>query len=686
MRATAFLPWPLTALPPQFGEWTGFALRNWLASTLALFIAFFVQLDSPVWAWITVWIVAQPTPGMLLSKSLYRVIGTLAGAVIGTVLIALFAQTPELFVLALALIVAGCTVASNILTNFRAYATVLAAYTAGIIAADAIDTPDQVFFIALARASCILIGIACAVVVTSIFAPHRSEETTMSRLLALLKDAARRGAYPWNGDPDVRHAMGKKLIDDIIATDTLIEFAAAESGLFRLQANHARSLLAHIFGLISARRSLDAHLRRRGWPRHHALEIFHGVFLDFLREMPQRLERDGVDALIGEIDEIRTQLALLQPEDDTDEPAEVVSERLVIDRVEDLLAHMGGALKDWRDLQTGRWEETPRLVLNFHRDLRAAWINGLRAFVSVLAVGAFWIGSAWTHGPLALIFVSIMLSLFSSLPRPDRVGWLFLQVGVPAVFLALLCRYVVLPVASGFDYLALASGLFLLPLGLVMANAKTNFSAVAFSLVFLNLVAPQNVMTYDIADTINSGLAILLGILAGTVSYIVIFPPDPAAARRYVTRRIRWGLANLAARPRRPTFSEWETRMYDRVNRLHDPENLSGTHTNEWFEAGLGALTLGNEILRLRKWKETEPMPAPLREVLAQLLGAFADFCREPLQSFAELKRRIAQLLPLDPGRGRPERRAWARALGAMEEAEVYLNHHPRLLKLEPAA
>jgi hypothetical protein len=60
----------------------------------------------------------------------------------------------------------------------------------------------------------------------------------------------------------VRRQIGKKLIFDLIALNTLIEFAAAESGTFRIQANNARSLLAHIFGLISARRSLDAHLIR----------------------------------------------------------------------------------------------------------------------------------------------------------------------------------------------------------------------------------------------------------------------------------------------------------------------------------------------------------------------------------------------------------------------------------------
>src|SRR5476649_890412 len=175
-------------LPPMFlfssrhREMMGFALRTWLASMLALYIAFSLQLESPYWAWLTVWIVAQPSPGMLLSKSLYLILGTIAGAILGIALIALFAQTPELFVLALALLVAGCTVASNALTNFRAYATALAAYTAGIVAAGAINAPDQVFFIAMARASCILIGIACAVLVTSIFAPHTSEGEALKKL------------------------------------------------------------------------------------------------------------------------------------------------------------------------------------------------------------------------------------------------------------------------------------------------------------------------------------------------------------------------------------------------------------------------------------------------------------------------------------------------------------------------
>ena len=681
LRDYMWLP-PLPAWVNSAGF--AFALRNWFASMLALYIAFALQLDSPVWSWLTVWIVAQPTPGMVLSKSLYRVLGTIAGAALAVVLMALFAQTPELFVLALALLVGGCTVASNILTNFRAYATVLAGYTAGIVASDAINAPDQVFFIATARGSAILVGIACGILINSLFAPHRSEGVTRHRLAEILKMAAHRAVFSWRGPQEERIKIGDALIHEAIAINTLVEYAAAESGIFRLQANNARSLLSHIFGLISARRSLDAHLRRCGWPRHEALQIFHGIVIDLLNELPEQLDRGKIDEQLEAIKEVRGQLALLRPEDDFATVEEVISARLVIDRIDDLLEHLGHALNNWRDIVQERWERQPTRVLNFHRDVRAAWINGLRAFVAICLTGAFWIGSAWPQGPGSLVFVAIMLSLFSSFPRPDRVGIAFFVASVPAVALGLVCKFLVLPMSSGFEYLALASGLFLIPLGLVMANPRTTAAAVAFSLVFLNLVSPANPMVYDLADSINSAIAIEFGVLAGVLAYILILPPNPHAARKYVTYRMRLGLGLLASLNPAPDFSHWETRMYDRVNRLHDPQNLSGTHTDEWFEAGLGALTLGNEILRLRHWLAEEKLSAEVKTTLESILHALGKIKSDPEPAAAALKRGRERIAQLDPGPGHPDRRAWARVIGALQEMDVYLADHPRLLNRAP--
>jgi uncharacterized membrane protein YccC len=671
-------------ITPQVSAMIGFSVRTYLASMMALGIAFALQLDSPYWAWVTVWIVSQGTPGVTLSKGLFRAIGTIMGSICAIVLIALFAQTPELFVLALAVLVGLCTVGSNLLTNFRSYATALTAYTAGIIAADAINAPSQVFFIAMARTACILLGIASAVVVTAIFAPHRADEQVRAKLLVVLKDIAQRAAYPWTGSNERRMTMGRKLITEIIDLNSLIEYAAAESAWFRIEAHHATSMLAHIFGIISARRALDAHLVRCGWPEHNALEIFHEVILDFLAEMPARLDKGEVEELISGLRDVREQLELLRPEFETSTSTELVSERLVIDRLDDLLCGLNGALEDWNDILHSRWSNEPRLTLNFHRDVRLAWINGLRAFVAVCATGAFWIGSAWSSGPGALVFVAIILSLFSSQPRPDKVGWAFFYASLPATALGLICKYLFLSAGSGFEFLAVATSLFLLPVGVCIAYPPTAFFATAFSLVFLNLVAPTNPMVYDLAASFNTALATIVGVLFGTLAYVLIYPPDPAAARRYVTYRIRRGLEIISfLNPVPVTSAHWETRMYDRVMRLNDAQNPSGTPTDEWLDAGLGALNLGNELLRLRRFLESETMSGEVRAATTKVIAGFGRFLPEPQRTVEIVQEQARRLSGLDPGPGVPERKAWARVLGALGEMESYLVAHPRLTKAQ---
>src|SRR5271170_7455301 len=92
----------LEFLPEAQRESFAFALRGWVACMLALYLAFTLELDQPYWAGMTVWMTIQPSPGMAISKGFYRVVGTIVGAAMGMVLVSLFYQTPELFILALA--------------------------------------------------------------------------------------------------------------------------------------------------------------------------------------------------------------------------------------------------------------------------------------------------------------------------------------------------------------------------------------------------------------------------------------------------------------------------------------------------------------------------------------------------------------------------------------------------------
>src|SRR5271169_3186415 len=80
-----------------------FGLRLWASVSLALYVAFWLQLDNPFWAGASAAIVCQPQLGASLRKGWFRMLGTLLGAIMSVVLTACFAQDRILFLVGLAL-------------------------------------------------------------------------------------------------------------------------------------------------------------------------------------------------------------------------------------------------------------------------------------------------------------------------------------------------------------------------------------------------------------------------------------------------------------------------------------------------------------------------------------------------------------------------------------------------------
>ena len=669
----------LEFIPETMREGVVFAVRTWFACVLALCVAFFLQLDEPYWAGMSVWMGTQPVAGMAISKSFYRVVGTLVGTVMGVVLIAFFDQTPELFILALGLWIGACTVASNLLRNFRAYGTVLAGYTAGIIALGAYDIPNQVFDIAMARGSATIIGIACSAVVVSLFAPHRAREKTVARLRESIRTSMRRGAFPISGTFQERIALGRPLVAEMIALDAEIDFAAAESAEFRIHAGMARSLLAHLFGVIAAKRSLEDHLLHAdATPDRQTVRLYEEA-MRLLEAAPQKVDADQWKDLEEELNALRVRIREYEPQVAGREIFGAVSSRVVLDRLDDLLRHESRAVHDWLVIQGG-WREEPSLRLNFHRDSRAAWINGLRALLAVIAAGAFWIATAWSSGSLMLTQAAVVASLFSTAPRPDLAGMAFLQGSMLAVVAAFICNFYLLQHVDGFILFSLVLGLFLVPGAILIFNPKTSLIGLASCVIFIVVARPLNPMDYDIVSFLNNAVAILVSVVFGVISYRLFMPPDPPAARRYVVRRIRRGLRNLSQFEPMPMPADWQTRMMDRVNRLYDAGNPSGTPTDEWYEGGLGAMSLGNEVLRLRILLAHEKLAPKLEGLLRGVLRAFGDIAADPYSARYVVLASRAAMSTSSPPALPAERPAWFRALGILGEMEAFFLEHPGFL------
>ena len=141
------------------GRWRSPALRpnaahaagTTFAALAALGIAYALELNNPYSAAVTVLIVAHPVHGMVLAKSISRFAGTLAGCLVAILLMGLFAQIPELFMLGLGLWMGVCSFGSTLLRNFRSYGTVLAGYTVVLITMPGVDAPQTLFDLVTSR-------------------------------------------------------------------------------------------------------------------------------------------------------------------------------------------------------------------------------------------------------------------------------------------------------------------------------------------------------------------------------------------------------------------------------------------------------------------------------------------------------------------------------------------------------
>src|SRR5690349_6894643 len=88
-----------------------FGLRLWASVCLALYVAFWLELDTPSWAGTTAALMCQPHLGASLRKGWFRLIGTLVGAIAIVVMTGCFPQDRATFLLVLALWGAGCGLA-----------------------------------------------------------------------------------------------------------------------------------------------------------------------------------------------------------------------------------------------------------------------------------------------------------------------------------------------------------------------------------------------------------------------------------------------------------------------------------------------------------------------------------------------------------------------------------------------
>lgn len=604
------MPITFQALFAPTGLALKFAVKTLLGGGLALWLALRWGLEQPAWALMTAFIVAQPLSGMVVQKGLARLAGTLVGTFMSVVFIGLFAQTPWLFLLALALWLALCTAASTQLRSAWAYAFVLAGYTVAIIALPAIDHPLQVFDQAVARCTEICLGIVCATLSSALVWPLRVEQQLGDQARQAWRSGLQTASAMLGGEDEARKGL-LDILGRVVAIDAQREHAWFEGARGRQRAKAIRGLSQKLMVLLRLSRSV-----RRQW---------------------RQLDSPQAARLAPWLEEVRRQLAspelasllLLRQRiwDAAQDEAISSAEHFCLARLALLLDFAMAATQALLDMEQGRTPKDVSQGLAVHRDLTLALLFGSRSALAFLVMSSFWLATAWPSAPGGLVLTCVVCSLFASRENGAQIGLSFLRGILLAIPTAFFVGQILLPQWSSFALLALAMGVPLFFAALGMAHPRTGPTATAFCLHFIVLVGPANVMHYDVATLLNSALAMLVGVSAAVLAFRLVVLRHPKWLGRRLRSATQSDLVRLTHRDLRGADSWFGGRMADRLMQLaRHASELPEVERKRWDDGLLG-LDIGDELVHLRMCLAVAqaPLAGAERQYLQQLEAVLAS-------------------------------------------------------------
>ncbi len=615
-----------------------FVFKTLLAYYITGWLAMRFSLSQPSTAMLTTIIVANRQSGRVLAKSFYRCIGTLVGAGVALLIVSLFPQERVLYLVALSLWIGLCAGGATLYRNFTSYAFVLSGYTAAIVAVPVIDKPLGAFDSAVARVSEVLLGVLVSGLV--------SDTVFISRLRDVLRRSAGEQFAHFIGF--VQRSIGK------IAPDA-IEKAHLRFVRDAVQLEDLRSLV--IFE--------DPEARARS--RH--LLLFNQEFMaastsfESLHRLINRLKRGGHDAPAQALMELYAPIgtALDVPVKVAD-AAGVVLPRLVAAR--QTIGARASMLRarlvldsDLSDFQTGatllsRFTDelhayvrsaaslqAPRAVLGsaervrFTRgnDFLGAGLVTLRTTLTMLALGAFWIASAWPVGSSAMLFAGIFAGVYASAANPTLaiksmlIGW------TAGLFAGFVCVFFVLTGMDGYTLLVAGSAPFLMVGVAMMMWPSVTSLGVGYSMGFSYILSLQNPMVFDPGQFMNNSIAQTVGFATAAIAFVVV----PSAIggrwwRRRQLERLRRQVALAAEAPLAGLRHRFESVNHDLFSQIVADTEAGSDDSRALLAWALAVHETGRALIELRDDMAGRHPPTEVSRSINFAIGTLARFYGHP--------------------------------------------------------
>ncbi|WZV97399.1 FUSC family protein [Kosakonia sp. BYX6] len=573
-----------------------YSVRSFAAAMLAYYIALSIGLERPSWAIITVYIVSQTSVGASLSRSLYRLAGTVAGAGATVLIVPTFVNMPVLCSVILTGWITFCLGLSLLERTPRAYAFVLAGYTASLIGFPAVSDPGSVFNIAIIRVQEIMIGIVCAALIHRYILPSRISGLFNSKLTQTLHAARQRVADTLAGKSDA--------VSNPLHLALALQFLQGIS--HHIPYDFALSVPAR-----QARKALHDRLAR--------LVIVNGELCDRLQmiaDMPADMQTllDDVQAWLtcGDSGKRKNTADALQKRS-----ARLAQERAVqsltfedalrvnfLGYIAELISlihqceQLSEAIYHAKPAPT-RTEDNTAKGYVFHRDPLSAARTALGAFVIILSGCLLWIYSAWPDGGTAVSILGVCCTLFGSFDTPAPHIVKYIIGSIWGVLISLIYSFALLPQLSDFPVLVAVLAPVYLLAGSLQARPPTTFMAMGITLTLPVLCELGAHYSGNFADAANTAIALFFatGFAVISMSLLQTVQADAAINRllKLCQRDIRRSVNGVF----KGNETHWTNLMIDRAALLLPRLPRSGpssaralAHLMHFMRVGLGVMHL----------------------------------------------------------------------------------------------
>ncbi len=517
-----------------------FALKTFIAGMLALFVSFELDLINPMWSIGTVLIIANPYSGMVSSKCVYRVVGTIGGAVIALTLTPHLINTPWIFTVVLSLWVGFALYVSLLDRTPRSYAFMLAGYSTAMIVFNAITYIDQynIFDIALARVIEISIGVISSAVVSATILPMHIGSAIKQRVIKTLKDTENLFANLLTTDSQQNNTQLLATITrDTTDIHALAVHLSYEKGELHGMTKPLQEMLHQISMVVANLVALSERIKQLQELRF--IETHAEKLQQLSAHVVQFLEQKDliVDENILQLpDEFESDFASLMESASTHQQVLVAAMKM---DVRHFISNVLAVKVLWQRIQQGNKEIpdniTPMTTKypSLHRDHGVAIRGGISAVLITFIVTGVWIVSGWKAGFMMAQMGAVTACILTALDNPVPVLRIFIWGSIASAVLVFVYAFGIFPHVTTFWEL----GLVLLPMFLFAVSMMANQMLMPVGMVLgintmmgLNL---HNAYSMDAVSYLDSSFAMILGVLVSLIVIDVVraMSPDTSASR-----------------------------------------------------------------------------------------------------------------------------------------------------------